>query len=99
MLAELRHDHDYFMVELARAIKAARLMLHFGNETETLANINEILQGVRQRLAVHNITEENDVYPLASEPFLSAKQLEETAAGIRKELNKFPTRYKDRDNE
>ena len=99
LMAELRHDHDFFMVELARAIKAARLMFYFGNETETFANVREILDRVKQRLASHNITEENDVYPLADEPFLSAKQLEETAAGIVEELNKYPARYKNRDTE
>ena len=94
LLAELRHDHDFFMVEMARAIKAARLMFYFGNEDETFANIREILDRVKQRLAAHNVTEEKEVYPLASEPFLSVNQLEEAARGIEKELNNFPARFK-----
>ncbi|MEP6946927.1 MAG: hemerythrin domain-containing protein [Acidobacteriota bacterium] len=88
-LERLRHDHDFFMTRLARAIKALRLTPHFGNETETLKIVREIITAVRERLIEHNVIEEEVVYP-------SANHLENTAdlaAAIRKELDNYPARF------
>jgi iron-sulfur cluster repair protein YtfE (RIC family) len=98
LLARLREDHDFFMVELARAIKAARLVFYFGNESESFAIIRELVTAVKERLLIHNQIEESELYPLASEPLLSSEQIDDAIAGIRKELAKLPPRFARVDN-
>lgn len=99
LLARLREDHDFFMVELARAIKAARLVFYFGNESESFAIIRELVTAVKDRLLIHNAIEEKELYPLASEPLLSAGQIDDVVAGIKKELANLPPRFARVDNE
>lgn len=86
VLAELRHDHDFFMKELARAVKALRLVPDFGNEAETFVIIRGLVEAVATRLASHNETEEKTVYPLAD---LSLTD----RARISKELANLPQRF------
>ena len=85
-LAELRHDHDFFMKELARAVKALRLVPDFGNEAETFVVIRGLVEAVATRLASHNETEEKTVYPLAD---LSP----DARSRISKELANLPARF------
>jgi len=85
-LAELRHDHDFFMKELARAVKALRLVADFGNEAETSARIRELVAAVAARLQSHNDLEESAVYPLAD---LSPAD----RSRIQRELNNLPPRF------
>jgi len=94
LLDELRHDHDFFMRELARAIKALRLVFHFGNEAETFAVVSEILERVGKRLETHNVTEEQRLYPLASLEYMSRETLESLINSIKAELANIPHRYR-----
>ena len=61
-LPDLRHDHDFFMNQLARAVKALRLVPDFGNETETFIDIRQLIETVTKRLARHNEIEEKTIY-------------------------------------
>jgi iron-sulfur cluster repair protein YtfE (RIC family) len=85
-LADLRHDHDFFMKELARAVKALRLVPDFGNEPDTFTNIRKLVDTVATRLALHNALEEKTVYPLAD---LSPSD----RTRIQKELANLPSRF------
>ena len=86
VLVELRHDHDFFMKELARAVKALRLVADFGNEAETFAVIRPLVAAVAARLAAHNDLEERSVYPRAD---LSPS----ARSAIQKELTNLPNRF------
>ena len=92
ILETLRHDHDFFMFELARAIKAMRLVFPFGNEKETLVVVRELLEAVSARLEGHNCLEEEWVYTVATPEFLDPTEIEQLLCSIRKELNNYPQR-------
>jgi len=85
-LAELRHDHDFFMKQLARAVKALRLVPDFGNEPETFTVIRQLIAEVATRLTQHNHREENSIYPLAD-------RSPSTRSHIKKELINLPNRF------
>lgn len=95
LLGELRHDHDFFMRELARAIKAMRLVFDFGNEAETFVVVRELLEGVKERLKLHNRIEEEKVYTLATQKFLEPAAMETLLCAIQKELDNLPPRFID----
>jgi hemerythrin-like domain-containing protein len=92
LLKELRADHDFFMVALARAIKAMRLTFHFGNCTETLTFVCGLVEGVRDRLETHNQKEESQIYSLASSN-LQCDLAASLRRGIALELSKYPHRF------
>lgn len=95
ILGVLREDHDYFMTELARAIKAMRLVFTFGNEAETFANVRGLLQGVVERLKVHNDIEESQIYTLTGPDFLEPAAAEALLSSVRAELDRYPNRFRD----
>jgi iron-sulfur cluster repair protein YtfE (RIC family) len=95
ILKGLRHDHDFFMKELARAIKAMRLMAHFGNETETITIVRSLIEGVGSRLAEHNRTEEELIYPLVSAKHAGDAQARSIAARTMKEIQNMPARFRE----
>jgi iron-sulfur cluster repair protein YtfE (RIC family) len=84
ILGQLRHDHDFFMKELARAVKALRLIPDFGNEHETFEVVKELVNGVETRLSQHNRIEEEIVYPLADRAIRSR---------VLNELESLPPRF------
>ncbi len=96
LLIELRQDHDYFMRELARAIKAMRLLFHFGNAAETFAVVRQLVTGVQERLERHNRLEEELVYTIATEKYFDRLSLQSLASSIRSELDRYPNRFADR---
>lgn len=89
LLDRLRHDHDFFMTELARAIKALRLTNDPANEGETLQIVRTIITAVRVRLVEHDSIEEELVYPAADD----AADAHELAANVRRELDNYPARF------
>ncbi len=89
IVERLRHDHDFFMTELARAIKALRLTYHFGNEPETLVTVGTIITAVRDRLADHDRIEEEVVYPSAD----GVDAGSDLAAAVKRELDNYPARF------
>jgi iron-sulfur cluster repair protein YtfE (RIC family) len=94
VLDELRRDHDIFMTELARAIKALRIAFHFGNEAETFATVGKLLKNVSERLTAHDKIEEEIVYPIADNAAAPAAETEALARGILKELQNYPPRLR-----
>lgn len=95
ILELLRHDHDFFMRELARAIKAMRLVFYFGNDDETFEIVRDLLEAVAGRLADHNRIEEERIYTLANPEFLPPGEVEPLDRSIRKELDNYPQRFAD----
>jgi hypothetical protein len=95
MLDQLRHDHDFFMTQLARAIKALRLVFHFGNEEATLPVVRDLVDQVRQTLIQHNELEENRIYTLIDDTFLAPDTMNELELSIKKELSNLPARFRD----
>jgi hypothetical protein len=93
VLDMLRQDHDFFMRDLARAVKAMRLVFCFGNEAETLVVVRELLEGVRERLEIHNRIEEERIYTLTAEKFLDLSTAEQLLYSIKKELVNYPHRF------
>jgi iron-sulfur cluster repair protein YtfE (RIC family) len=91
LLARLRSDHDLFMTELGRAIKALRPVLNFGNDAETIQIVRSHLEGVKVRLAEHNEIEEARVYGRVSK--FEPAVLEEVHAAVMTQLNKMPRRF------
>jgi len=93
IIERLHGDHDFFMQELARAIKAMRLVGYFGNEAETRPIVRELLIGVKNRLVEHNRIEEEVVYPLARGLLIGDKAAEQLREAVQKEINKLPPRF------
>jgi len=93
LLGRLRHDHDLFMRELARAIKALRLVFYFGNEAETFEIVRQIITEVKQRLEIHNRLEEKQIYTLANENSMQSDEVENLSVTIKKELDNYPRRF------
>jgi len=93
VLARLRSDHDFFMKELAREIKAMREIA--GSQEahlEELEVLRQRLANVRERLEAHNLLEEERAYVWPSMLFD-----EQTGADLcdqlRHELENLPPRF------
>ena len=93
LLADLRHDHDFFMSELGRAVTALRLTFNFGNETETVVIVHTILEQVAERLRTHNLIEEKRVYTLLTDSTLPEEEIQALERSIQKELDNYPQRF------
>jgi hypothetical protein len=94
LLEQLRHDHDFFMTELARAIKTLRLFFDFGNEAESLTIVRELTHKVSERLINHNEIEEKRIYTLISDKFLTPKAMSDLKLSVEKELSNLPQRFR-----
>jgi hypothetical protein len=95
MLNELRHDHDFFMNELARAVNTMREMRaadDSGMKEERLSGVRQIIKAIGERLDRHNKLEEEQVYrwPLALLDKAAQAQLGER---VRRELERMPPRF------
>lgn len=89
ILARLRSDHDFFMKELARLIKAMR---ESGTEAIQQGDLRASLTDIRQRLEEHNLVEEEQAYLWPS--LLFDEETIATLSGeIRGELDKLPPRF------
>jgi iron-sulfur cluster repair protein YtfE (RIC family) len=93
ILQELRSDHDFFIKELARAVKAMRSVPDFGKEAETFAVVRDLVDGVKRGLIRHNKIEEEAVYPLAERA--DAGNLEQNIReNALRELENMPQRFR-----
>jgi hypothetical protein len=95
VVARLRRDHDFFMHELARAVKAMREMptLHGGeNEASRLRDVRRLLLNVAERLAAHNRLEEERVYHLPA-VMLGAAEQSALITEVERELSNLPPRF------
>jgi hypothetical protein len=97
-LERLREDHNFFMRELADAIKTLRelspLALNDGESTEQLGAVRRKATEVAARLEEHNRVEELKVYrwPIT---LLGPEAQVRLAESLRRELENMPPRFDD----
>ena len=93
-IAKLRHDHDFFMRELAQAIAITRSLAANTKPTaaEQLAAVKKKIAAVRARLVKHNEIEETGIY-VWSISLLNESERAELATQIQKELENLPPRF------
>lgn len=92
VLAELRHDHDFFMVELTAAVKRLREISR-GEGDADLREVRERIEAVSQRLETHNELEETQVYRWAARLLPVAEQAE-LQGKIQAQLDRLPERFR-----
>ena len=91
-IARLRDDHDFFMHELAEAIKAMSAITT-ENEARTIRDVQRRIQALALRLDDHNQREEQKIYPIISMltvPGESGK----LEASVKHELENPPPRFR-----
>ena len=94
-IAQLRGDHEFFMHELARAIKVMRDRKAAGGEAQSsVETVRQIIASVRQRLETHNRLEEEMVYNWP-EKLIPPEELAALEESIHKELKNLPPRFLD----
>jgi hemerythrin-like domain-containing protein len=94
-IAQLRADHDFFMHELAAAIKAMRRLKangHSESESHTMDEVRASITAITRRLESHNQIEEELVYGLPAKVLTLSEQRTLTA-GIERELQNLPPRF------
>ena len=95
MVEQLRHDHDFFMRQLAEAIRLMRGFLDTSaseSEGEGIETVQEIIAAVVQRLATHNKIEEEGIYLWVGST-LNELQRSELTARVQHELSRMPPRF------
>jgi hypothetical protein len=88
-VGRLRDDHDFFMKELALAIKAMRTS---PANREEVKDLRRRLTGVKERLEAHNLLEEQQVYVWPALLF-DEQTLAKLCDRLRHELNNLPPRF------
>jgi len=94
-IKELSFDHDFFMHELAGAIKTVRGLRQITDPQlvdERLESVKTRVAAVEERLSAHNMLEEEGIYLWAGELLSNAEQ-SALAARLREELEKMPPRF------
>lgn len=94
-IAQLQADHDFFMHELAAAIKAVRRLKEDGqaeSASHTLDEVRASITAISKRLETHNRIEEELVYGLPAKVLTPSEQRALTA-GIERELQNLPPRF------
>jgi Hemerythrin HHE cation binding domain len=91
---QLRHDHDFFMTELALAVNVMRAMnsLDAGGKQESLRDVLQTINAVRVRLEEHNRREEEEVYRWPAVVFDSSRQAQ-ISDWVRHEIENMPLRF------
>ena len=92
VLTRLRSDHDFFIGELARMIKALREKKVGVMQAEAVDALRTSLRGVRKRLEDHNRLEENHVY-LWPALIFDDEALARLNDQVRRELENLPPRF------
>jgi len=95
-IQQLRADHDFFMSELATAMKVLRTWRRQERRLPSLAEIidlHDLLDRVSRCLADHNELEETQLYRWV-ETLLDSAQQTNLAANIQRELENLPARMR-----
>ncbi len=95
IITRLRADHDFFMSELAAAMKQLR-ELHRSDRQDSapiLAKVREQVSRVHGRLEAHNKFEEARVYDLV-DAFLDDSEQKALNEKLQRELNNLPPRFR-----
>ncbi len=96
-IAQLRADHDFFMHELAAAIKTVRMLkdtAHSEAESHLMDEVRTSISAVSKRLEAHNEVEEKLVYSLPA-IVLTPTGRRALVEGIQRELQNLPPRFSD----
>lgn len=96
-IAQLRHDHDFFMHELAEAMKLVRALRANSdarNISRQLEDLRERVAALSRRLEAHNELEETQVYRW-TDTLLAPAERADLVARVRKELDNLPPRFTD----
>jgi iron-sulfur cluster repair protein YtfE (RIC family) len=91
----LRNDHDFFMKELARAVK---LMRAVERNSEAIKEVREMIMLLTTRLAQHNKIEGETIYDLPSR-VLTTSQQSILLTGLYRELHNAPSRFTELNDE
>ncbi|MGH7937552.1 MAG: hypothetical protein ACRD5Z_22060 [Bryobacteraceae bacterium] len=94
-ISRLQADHDFFMRELAAAVKQLRELRSsaHGDESEVLLQVQQQVEGIRRRLEAHNELEESQVYSWPRFLLEPAERVSLTES-MQRELNDFPSRFR-----
>jgi hemerythrin superfamily protein len=95
MVEKLRADHDFFMRELAAAMKAVRTLggpIDQQSVARELDRVRSRVVAVSERLLIHNESEENYVYPWA-ETFIPDAEKPAWRGLLQAELENMPPRF------
>jgi iron-sulfur cluster repair protein YtfE (RIC family) len=96
IIESLRSDHNFFMDELARAVKTLRRILANAENpcdvADHLATIRRRVDAVSLRLEVHNALEEDQVYKWL-DLIISASDREGLRTSLKRELERLPPRF------
>lgn len=93
-IAQLRSDHNFFMDELAQAVKTMRELLsaeHHENEHEQMESVRRKISAVAGRLEAHNKLEEERVYRWPR-IVLTPSELARLNDAVRFEIRNLPAR-------
>jgi len=93
-ISQLKDDHNFFMRELADAVKQLRVICenNWRDERGNLDRLREKIVVLRERLERHNRLEESDVYSRAET--LTPEKEAVLLAKIQKELENLPPRFR-----
>ena len=91
-IERLAADHNFFMQQLAHAIRILRETPIASDSVVELETVREIVGGVSERLAAHNELEEMIIYQMPAK-LLSNEERIDLAALIQRELKKLPPRF------
>jgi hypothetical protein len=95
-IEQLHRDHDFFMHELAGAIKVMRDRhpTAGGDSTSEIESVRQMIVTLRNRLEAHNKLEEDLVYRLPAK-LLEPEEQTALEVQIRDELKNLPPRFRD----
>jgi hemerythrin superfamily protein len=93
-IEELRADHDFFMRELASAVKQMRRLPDSNEQTasQILLDTRKKLAAIKRRLERHNRIEESQIYQWADE-ILNLSERAALDHKIKEELENMPPRF------
>jgi hypothetical protein len=93
-IEKLRSDHDFFMHELAQAIKILRALPHEDRETidRAMNSARSTMIEIEKRFVIHNQLEETKIYAWTT-TILNSREQTDLATRIRIELANRPPRF------
>ena len=95
LIARLRENHDFFMTELAAAVKQLRGLCKCA-QPGGIGEVREKIEAVSRRLEVHNALEGSQAYGWAS-VLLDPREQVASHGKIRWELKNLPARFRKSD--
>jgi hypothetical protein len=93
-IKRLQDDHNFFMRELAAAVKQTREVSDSdkSNLSPYVKNVRKIITSVRKRLEIHNELEETEVYGWA-DALVEKTELAALNTKLQREINNLPPRF------